>query len=128
MKRVVLPLVCAVGVWLTAHAHSAEQKHWEAPPQAASRPNPLKEKPDLAAGGQRLFMRNCAVCHAAGPGQKGPHLSSTIVQEQTDGALFWKITNGNSRTGMPSFSSIPEGQRWQLVLYIRTLRASSLAE
>lgn len=125
MKRVVLPLVFAVGVWLTAHARPEEQKHWEAPPQAASRQNPLKEEPNLAAGGQKIFLRNCAVCHAAGPGQKGPDLSSKIVQQQTDGALFWKISNGNSRTGMPSFSSIPEGQRWQLVLYIRNLGKSS---
>lgn len=121
MGNVTLSLVCAVGFWLAANAQSADQKHWEAPPQATSRQNPLKEKPDLAAGGQKLFTRNCAVCHAAGQGQKGPDLSSSTVQHQTDGALFWKISNGNSRTGMPSFSSIPEGQRWQLVLYVRSL-------
>jgi hypothetical protein len=39
----------------------------------------------------------------------------------TDGVLFWKITNGNSRRGMPSFSGSPEMQRWQIVPYLRTL-------
>ncbi len=68
-----------------------------------------------------MFVCNCSQCDAAGPGQKEPVLASETVQSQTDGALFWKIGNGNSRTGMPSFSSIPEGQRWQLVLYIRSL-------
>jgi hypothetical protein len=31
--------------------------------------------------------------------------------EQSDGALFWKITNGNPDRGMPSFSKLPELQR-----------------
>jgi hypothetical protein len=46
-----------------------------------------------------------------------------VVQSQSDGALFWKITNGNPDRGMPSFSRLPELQRWQLVLYIRSLRS-----
>jgi hypothetical protein len=48
-------------------------------------------------------------------------LQLAIVQQQSDGTLFWKITNGNARHGMPSFSKLPELERWQLVLYIRTL-------
>ncbi len=49
-------------------------------------------------------------------------LQLPVVQEQSDGALFWKITNGNPDRGIPSFSKLPEPQRWQLVLYLRTLR------
>jgi len=49
-------------------------------------------------------------------------LQLTKVQEQSDGALFWKITNGNPDRGMPSFSRLPELQRWQLVLYLRRLK------
>jgi len=45
-----------------------------------------------------------------------------VVQQQSDGTLFWKITNGNAGRGMPSFSKLPELQRWQLVLYIRNLK------
>lgn len=112
-----LAMVC----FIAGVSQSSEKGHWEAPQQAAARQNPLKDKTESAAGGQKLFVRNCSQCHAAGPGQKGPVLGSEKVQSQTDGALFWKISNGNSRTGMPSFSSIPEGQRWQLILYIRSL-------
>jgi len=36
--------------------------------------------------------------------------------------LFWKMTNGNPDRGMPSFSKLPELQRWQIVLYLRTLK------
>jgi len=45
-----------------------------------------------------------------------------VVQQQSDGMLFWKITNGNTSRGMPSFSKVPELQRWQIVLYVRTLK------
>jgi hypothetical protein len=43
------------------------------------------------------------------------------VQAQSDGALFWRISAGNAYDGMPSFSYLPELQRWQLVLHLRTL-------
>jgi hypothetical protein len=41
------------------------------------------------------------------------------VQAQSDGALFWKISSGNTHSGMPAFSFLPEPQRWQLVLRLR---------
>jgi mono/diheme cytochrome c family protein len=102
---------------------------WQPPAEAAARPNPLANKPELAAGGRKLFLRHCAECH----GEDGRGLKSSadlqlpVVQEQTDGALQWKINNGNARRGMPSFSSLPELQRWQIVLHLRTLKPSRAA-
>jgi mono/diheme cytochrome c family protein len=99
---------------------------WHAPADAASRPNPLASMPETTAGGRKLFLRNCAECHGKqGAGIDAKHsadLQLPVVQEQSDGVLFWKITNGNASRGMPSFSKLPELQRWQLVLYIRTLK------
>jgi mono/diheme cytochrome c family protein len=99
---------------------------WHAPEEAAGRQNPLSSKPHLAAGGRKLFIRNCVECHGAdGAGLEKKHsanLQLPIVQQQSDGTLFWKITNGNANRGMPSFSKLPEAQRWQIVLYIRTLK------
>ncbi|HEX7895050.1 MAG TPA: cytochrome c, partial [Terriglobales bacterium] len=70
-------------------------------------------------------------CHGAdGTGmqtKRSADLQLTIVQQQTDGTLFWKITNGNARKGMPSFSKLPEQQRWQLVLFLRTLKPDHLS-
>lgn len=96
---------------------------WQAPPAAAAKPNPIAGQTRLAAGGRKLFQRHCTTCH----GEQGQGLKEAAdfqlpaVQQQSDGALFWKITNGNSRRGMPSFSGLPEMQRWQIVLYLRTL-------
>jgi mono/diheme cytochrome c family protein len=97
---------------------------WTVPEKAAQQLNPLATKPELGAGGRKMFERNCAQCHGDAKHERknnAPDLSSAAVQQETDGALFWRISNGNSRKGMPSFSSFPEGQRWQLVLYIRSM-------
>jgi mono/diheme cytochrome c family protein len=99
---------------------------WRAPADAVSRPNPLARKPEAAAGGEKLFKRNCVECHGADgsgvPKKNAANLLLPEVQSQSDGTLFWKITNGNTDRGMPSFSRLPELQRWQLVLYLRTLK------
>ncbi len=103
---------------------------WRAPSEAATRPNPLTKHPEAAAGGEKLFKRNCVECHGQnGTGLEKKHaadLQLPVVQQQSDGTLFWKITNGNPDRGMPSFSRLPELQRWQLVLYLRTLKSASV--
>jgi mono/diheme cytochrome c family protein len=99
---------------------------WRVPAEAVEKKNPLAERLELAAGGRKLFTRNCVECHGkSGEGlKKAADLQLPMVQEQSDGALFWKITNGNPDRGMPSFSRLPELQRWQIVLHLRTLKAA----
>ena len=117
----VLLMLAAMATGQNAPTEAKKDK-WEAPADAAAKKNPLQGKPELAAGGKKIFDRMCKVCHDSGSAQqKGPHLDSTEVQADSDGALFWKISSGNSRSGMPNFSALPDGQRWQLVLYIRSL-------
>jgi mono/diheme cytochrome c family protein len=101
-----------------------QDQNWRPPAAAAEKPNPLAVKQQLAAGGRKLFAHNCAECHGhSGEGlKKAADLQLPVVQDQSDGTLFWKITNGNPDRGMPSWSKLPEMQRWQLVLYLRELR------
>ena len=116
---------------LTAQNVNYEQDaKWRAPEEAAAKPNPLADKPEFAGGGKKLFKRNCVECHGeSGQGlKKAADLQLPVVQTQSDGTLYWKITNGNPDRGMPSFSGIPELQRWQIVLYLRTLKASGPAK
>ena len=84
--------------------------NWRAPQSAVERQNPLSAvKPEIVAGGRKLFLRNCAECHGHdGSGIEKKHsadLQMRTVQEQSDGALFWKISNGNTARGMPSSST-----------------------
>jgi mono/diheme cytochrome c family protein len=108
-----------------------QDRQWIAPEAASAKANPLAGKPETAAGGKKLFLRNCADCHGPnGTGMEKKHsadLQLPLVQQQSDGTLFWKITNGNASKGMPSFSRLPELQRWQLVLFLRTLKATGPA-
>ena len=123
-----LPLLLALAATSVAAQPLSPQgtdPSWVAPEKDAARKNPLASKPELAAGGQKVFSRTCANCHgdeAHRATTKAPDLASDAVQAQSDGAIFWKITNGNTRKAMPSWGSIPEPQRWQLVLYLRSLR------
>ena len=122
--RIILVLLAA-SVVLAAQESKPADTNWAAPEKAAEKQNPFKSKPELAAGGKKIFARNCVQCHgdeSHGRSNNAPDLGSPAVQSETDGALFWKISSGNSRTGMPSFSALPEGVRWQLVLYIRSLK------
>jgi len=93
------------------------------PAKAAARRNPLENDPDRVAAGRKLFELHCLECHgeAANGGKKGPSLRAPEVQQSTPGTLFWLLTNGVVRKGMPVWSKLPEPQRWQLVSYIKSL-------
>jgi len=54
-------------------------------------------------------------------GKKGPSLRAPEVQNARPGAIFWLLTNGVVRKGMPVWSRLPEPQRWQLVRYLKSL-------
>ena len=96
---------------------------WIAPADLADRVNPLTGRSDVMPGGQKIYRQRCATCHGDdGRGSpKAPDLTQPAVQAQQDGALFWKISSGNTRQGMPSFSFLPEPQRWQLVTALRAM-------
>jgi len=101
-----------------------------APQKAASRRNPLATDPDALAAGGKLYGMHCAECHGAtGEGghgsKKGPSLRAEEVQNATPGTLFWVLTNGVVRKGMPVWSKLPDAQRWQLVTYIKSLGPGS---
>src|SRR5450631_3730382 len=83
------------------HHHYAEFA--EVPEKARSRSNPLAQDPDASVAGRKLFEQHCAECHGntAEGGRKAPSLRAEKVQEATPGTLFWVLTNGVVRRGMP---------------------------
>jgi mono/diheme cytochrome c family protein len=95
----------------------------KAPRKAVVRRNPLATDPDAVAAGANLFDQHCAECHGemAEGGRKAPSLLADPVQQATPGTLFWILTNGVVRRGMPVWSKLPEPQRWQLVSYLKSL-------
>jgi mono/diheme cytochrome c family protein len=121
--RVAILLLIGLGAVVQAAQLPEHDARWVAPDRAAAKPNPLAGRPELAAGGHKIFVERCAQCHGkdAQGTSRAPNLLSRRVQAQTDGALFWKISSGDTRRGMPTFSFLPATQRWQLVLYLRGL-------
>jgi len=95
----------------------------KAPEKARKRTNPLQNDPEAVAAGAILFEQHCAECHgdAGQGGRKGPNLRVAEVQNALPGAIFWVLTNGVVRKGMPVWSKLPAPQRWQLVSYLRSL-------
>jgi glucose/arabinose dehydrogenase len=73
-----------------------------------------------------LYQQRCAGCH----GQNGegagniPSLATGNAQSAADGELFWYISKGDVNNGMPSWASLPESERWQIVTYVKGLRGA----
>lgn len=104
--------------------------NWVAPSSANNLTNPLQDIARASREGENIFNQQCFTCHGTDGKGDGPaavslnpkpaNLTSARVQNQSDGAIFWKITNGNSP--MPSFKyALTKDQRWELVDYIREL-------
>lgn len=93
------------------------------PAKERAKSNPLAKDPDAVAAGMKLFEQHCTECHGdTGAGtRRGPSLLEPAVQRAAPGAIFWVLTNGVVRHGMPVWSKLPEPQRWQLVSYIKSL-------
>jgi mono/diheme cytochrome c family protein len=105
-------LMAADGSWLR-----------KVPPADRPRVNPYAGQPEAIAAGKLLFEENCAKCHGRdAEGRHGrPSLRSERVEHATDGELAWLLRNGSLRKGMPSWSSLPEPERWQLIAFLRSL-------
>jgi len=98
-----------------------------APERARSRQNPFEGDPVAVRAGGKLFERHCSECHGmkAEGGKRGPSLLRGEVQQSAAGALFWVLTNGVVWHGMPVWSKLPEAQRWQIVAFLKSFKASA---
>lgn len=106
------------------------QGKWVAPPEAKNVKNPVAKSDKVLADAKKTVETNCVPCHgpkglgdgpaAAALPVKPANWTSAAVQAETDGELFWKITNG--RGPMPPWKHLPEKDRWGLVQYVRSLK------
>ena len=83
-----------------------------------------------AESGKRLYAMRCARCHGRNAEGSGniPALMDGVLESVSEGELFWFITNGEKKSGMPSFANLPEQQRWQIVTYVKGLGLSQTAQ
>ena len=118
-------VVAAVGLAASARAQGA----WDAPAGEKGKKNPSPADAKTIEQGKKVAQVNCVSCHGAtgkGDGAAAAALNpkpadwtSKKLQAESDGEIFWKISNG--RGPMPAWKFLPENDRWALVRYIRTL-------
>lgn len=104
---------------------------WKAPARAAKRKNPVAADSASLAAGAKVWAAECESCHGAkgrGDGvgvkdlEKKPEPLSPLIASQTDGELFWKITEG--KKPMLAATKISETDRWNVINYLRSLAAN----
>lgn len=95
----------------------------------AAIPNPHPADSASLANGHKYFAINCLPCHGEkgmgdGPatkfGMPGINLTTDVTRGRTDGYIFGMIRNG--RGLMPTYNRIEEGDRWDVVNYLRALQ------
>jgi mono/diheme cytochrome c family protein len=108
----------------------AQYKPWVAPVHFVDLANPMPASPEKINAGKILYQTYCSPCHgtkgkgdgaaAAALNPKPADHTSPALLKETDGSLFYKISEG--RTPMPKYKeAFSDEQRWALVDYIRTL-------
>jgi len=119
-----------MGTASVALAAGSGGAHGKAADQTAQSARNAKEqmylgREDQIRAGEKLFRQHCAECHGAdGHGiGKAANLQSPHVQTKSPAELVEFLRNGNLWKGMPSWAGLPEERRWQIVAYIKTLRA-----
>lgn len=130
-RRQNMPFLVVIGIAVLAGGPAgAAAEPWTAPVRASKKANPVATSDEALAAGAKIYQRDCASCHGAGgkgDGQAAKALdrpasdfTSAAFVAESDGALFWKITEG--RAPMPSYDkTLSETDRWSVVTYIRTL-------
>jgi len=131
-KPVTAAAVAVVCMMSFAFTTIQQSKPWPVPEKNAKMVNPVKPNGESISAGKALWNEHCASCHGKkglGDGNKAAQLktipqdlSKAGLQAQSDGSLYYKISEG--RDDMPSFKKkIPDSEDiWNLVNYIRTLK------
>jgi len=127
LSRILLLLLISFSFLASAQKKSS----WIAPTSANSLKNPLAGNSASIKEGKSIYLTACAPCHGEKGRGDGPASaalvpkpadhSSSAIQGQSDGAIFWKLTEGKG--AMASYKAVySDNQRWALVNYIRTLK------
>lgn len=129
IRFVVLAALLLTGAAATLAAQTAGGR-WTAPERRARRANPVAADAASVQAGRELYRRECANCHGTAGNNDGRdttdmsrarRLSDPALQAESDGALFYKISEG--RDPMPSsMETLTDRERWSIVNFLRTLR------
>lgn len=119
--------ICITG---TSFMKIRQPSPWVVPDKYVKMHNPVKADAKSISAGKVLYLVNCESCHGKkglGNGTKAPDLKTApgnftkeIFQSQTDGAIFYKITEGRKEMPRGKKDLPVDIDRWNLVNYLRT--------
>ena len=117
-------LAIALGAALSFAASTSSR--WErVPARNHAQTNPLAGRPEAITAGALVYREHCQQCHEAnaqGDGHKRPSLRSQRMRTASDGDIEWFLRQGDLGRGMPSWSSLPQAKRWQIVAYLKSIQ------
>jgi mono/diheme cytochrome c family protein len=130
--------ITAIGAFLIIGCNSsqAQSNSWPVPSDAVNVKNPEASDGTSIKNGKTLYHSYCSPCHgntgkgdgpaAASLNPKPADHTSAMVQAESDGTIYYKISEGRAHTAMPPFKAVlhPD-QRWAIVNYMRTLAKKS---
>lgn len=109
-------------------------RHLATPSHFLKMSNPLHLTAEVLGDARHHFADHCATCHAndgSGKTAMGPNfyppvpdLRDPVIQDMTDGELFYVIHHGIRFTGMPAWGKgdpSEDTESWKLVFFIRHL-------
>jgi len=134
MKSKMMSAIMLIAIFIAAGSFTffQEAKPWPVPDKYAKMANPVKADAASIDAGKAIWAKQCQSCHGKsgkGDGTKAAGLKTqpgdftqASTQGETDGALFYKTSEG--REDMPSFKKkLPDEEDiWNVVNYIRTFK------
>jgi glucose/arabinose dehydrogenase len=96
-----------------------------APATAKEQKNPYRDQP-VPAEARVLYQSRCAGCHGANGEGSGniPSLAKGPTQSAPDGEVFWYVTTGDVKNGMPSWDGLLSSQeRWEIVTFVKHINS-----
>jgi mono/diheme cytochrome c family protein len=126
---IIIALLGSVLIAVSGEQPGSAEK-WIAPAAEARKKNPVAVSESSLAMGQKIYLKRCLACHGKTGNGDGPDaadlgihpakLSDRVIQRETDGELFWKITVG--KKPMPNYGTrLSSTDRWNVINYLRSL-------
>ncbi len=107
-----------------------EQAPWVAPKTSDKLVNPLEDNVLALHLGKRIYTAECQVCHgkygnaeteiAESLEQKPKNFTKEDFINQSDGAIFWKLSEGRGLM-QPFKTMLSEEEIWSVVMYVKEL-------
>ncbi len=125
------PALLGIAFLYASIAFAQHSSPWIVPEPAKLKKNLYPPDSFSIARGKKSYKLECMRCHGKegkGDGSSAIKIEKTVsdltsdyVQNQTDGELFWKISEG--RKPMPlAKRTLTDDQRWDVINYIRTFK------